>query len=236
MRLIIALMVLALAAPAVAGRDATLTPFEPVTQDMPPVDVVYGNPYGDCSGCYGNWWEGSESYALRVDPRDQGYAYTPGTTEFRVENIHMQLWLESSCNLPVQARLLKGADLDMDGFDEPDETHVYGVSAPIQVSGIEGWIDSYDILVPCDFESASLFRTYFLVFDFLDSEANYCGLPICSECDCGQMYNGVEGAWTDLIGEVGLIGSMFIWAEVMLVDGAVPQGDATWGGVKTMFR
>lgn len=232
MFLILALILLA--APSFAGRDATLNPAP--AMDSPPVtEVVFGNcAFDECCGCYGAWWRGFESYALHVDPLEQGYAYTPGTSEFYVYNINMRLWLDSSCNLTVQAHLYKGNDVDSDGFYEPD--YVYASSAPVVVSGIEGRFVCTDVSIPCDFGPVPLFRQYFLVFEFLDAAADYCGMPICSDCEPGELYNNESGDWVDLIGDSGLIGTMYIWAEIELLDGAIPNAEATWGEVKALYR
>ncbi len=227
MRLLaIAALALAFCGTAAAERAAPL----PTPLVAPPTlavtDCLTGNV--TAAATYSGWWGGNESYARLLPAAAPGCNCNVGLS---VTTAHMLLVLDAGTDITVQARLLTAAGTP--ACRTPGTT--LAMSSPRRIRGITS-PGVYDVAVPCDFVCAESGQDYFLVVDFVSGVAP--GLDLVgggTGHDCAT-WNDWGAGWIDLVGSMGFLNDLTIWADLDCCYQAIPNASSTWGGIKAIYR
>ncbi|MBK7702800.1 MAG: hypothetical protein IPI34_07870 [bacterium] len=224
--LAIAALVLVFCTTAAAERSAP----EPVLLASPPALTVTACLTGNttATATYSGWWGGNESYARLLSAAAPGCNCSVGLS---VTTAHMLMVLEPGADLTVQARLLTAAGAP--GCLSPGS--VLAISLPRRIRDIAA-AGVYDVAVPCDFVCAEAGQDYFLVVDFVSGSAPNLALVGGGEGHGCATWNDWGTGWIDLVGAMGFLHDLTIWADLDCCYQAIPSERGTWGGIKADYR
>jgi len=226
--LVIAVIVLVCCGAAAAERTAPAP--APLAAAAPAVlavtDCLSGNI--TAAATYSGWWGGNESYARLLPAAAPGCDCSVGLS---VTTAHMLLVLEPGTDITVQARLLTAGGTP--GCLTPGE--MLAISLPRRIRDIAA-AGVYDVAVPCDFVCAEAGEDYFLVLDFVSGVAP--GLDLVgggTGAGC-TTWNDWGNGWVDLVGSMGFLHDLTIWADLDCCFQAIRGEAGTWGGIKAIYR
>ena len=228
MRLAPLFIVLACAV-AASAADRELPVIGALTTEPPVLQSSCGVGNVVSSTTYSGWWSGYEAYARLVDATTGVCGCGVGVS---VRAVHMKFLVPAGASLSLQARLLEA---DVSGGDCAVPGRDLAWSAPIMVVG--GTADSLrDVAVPCDFVCAEVGTKYFIVVDFMNAGAEGLQLVGGGEASSCVTFNDWGGGWVDLVGDMGFLDDLSIWADLDCCYEAVGRDRTTWGALKSSFR
>lgn len=189
-------------------------------------DCLAGNATATVT--YSGWWSGNESYARLLPATAPACGCNVGIS---VTTAHMLLFLEPGADITVQARLLTA--VGEPACLAPGTT--LAMSLPRRIRGVTS-PGVVDVAVPCDFVCAETGQDYFLVIDFVSGAAP--GLALVgggTGHDC-MTWNDWGTGWVDLVGSMGFLNDLTMWADLDCCYQAIGVERGTWGGIKSIYR
>ena len=190
---------------------------------------IIGNPYADNAGAtYDQFWFGEEEYAVLIDPTAAGFPCPEG---FAVTSINMLLGLDLTANLQVQGAIREAVE-DGGVYTPGDEIYATDIYLLADLPS-EGF---YEIGLPASAECLPVDVCYFLVFRFLDSDADQVIIPVDDSPTVGYGYSESGFGWLDLVDYFGMVGDVYVSADVDACQDVVPVQNSSWSGVKGLFE
>lgn len=224
--IVIAALILACCGAAAAERAAPVPALLATPPALAVTDCLSGN--ATATSTYSGWWGGNESYARLLPAAAPGCGCSVGLS---VTTAHMLLVLQPGTDITVQARLLTAAGAP--GCLSPGA--VLAISLPRRIRDIAA-AGVYDVAVPCDFVCAEAGQDYFLVVDFVSGVSPGLALVGGGQGDDCTTWNDWGTGWNDLVGDMGFLHDLTIWADLDCCFQAILGEGGTWGGVKAMYR
>ncbi len=222
----IAALVLACCGTAAAERAAPLPGPLTASPVLAVTDCLAGNI--TATATYSGWWSGNESYARLLPAAAPGCACTVGIS---VTTAHMLLYLEPGADITVQARLLTAVGEPV--CLAPGTT--LAMSVPRRIRGITS-PGVFDVAVPCDFVCAEAGQDYFLAIDFVSGVAPGLALIGGGAGHACTTWNDWGGGWVDLVGSMGFLHDLTMWADLDCCFQTIPAERGAWGGIKAIYR
>lgn len=214
---------LLLMATAVFAASPTITPMDQAAGR----EATIGNPYADnAGGAYDDFWLGGEEFAVLVNA---GHGHFPYPDGFTVTEVEMLIGLDATANLQVQGAILAAVE-DNGTFTPGDELYATDVYTLTDIPE-EGF---YTIGLPAESQAFTADTHYFIVFRFLDDNAESVGIAVDDSPSTGYGYCDSGFGWLDLVDYFGLAGDVYVSAKVDAAQ-IVATESHSWTGVKTLF-
>jgi len=176
---------------------------------------------------FSGWWEGNESYAFLVDPREGECGCGLGVA---LRAVHLVLGVDPADAPVVQVKLMSA--VVRDGCPRPGSVLDFSTALPLPPVSDAGY---HELSLDVNFTCAETLEPYFVVVEFLDGNADGIDLVGGGQATPCRTWNDWGQGWYDLVADVGFTRDLSLWADFECCTAPVSATTRSWSEIKAGY-